>query len=69
MIRRDHGVELAADRANKDGVGGKGSEELRAGGRGTQHQVVLVAEPTTFAPVRIERAERDARIGDPEPLA
>ena len=68
VIRRDHGVELAAHRANEDRVRRKRTENSgRFGGR-SQDLVVLRAEPPAVAGVRIQCAQRDPRLIDAEPL-
>ena len=69
MIGRDDRVEGAAHRAHEDGVGGKGTGDPRLPRCRREQQIVLATEAATVAGVRIERAERDARLGDAEPLA
>ena len=69
VIRRDHGVELAAHRAHEHGVGGERPGEPAGARGGREHAVVLVAEPAVVAGVRVERAQREARLGDAEPVA
>ena len=69
VIRRDHRVELAAHRAHEDGVGGKRAGDAGRARGGREQLVVLAAEAAAVAGVRIERAERDARLGDAEPVA
>jgi hypothetical protein len=65
VVRRDHGVEGAAQGAHEHGVGRERAGEAEpAGGRGEQ-LVVLASEPAAVAGVRVEGAEREARRLDP----
>ena len=68
VIRREHRVELAPHRAHEHGIRRQwagGAERL--GGR-PEHPVLLVAEETRFAGVRIDRAEREPGPLDSPPL-
>jgi hypothetical protein len=57
VVRCDHGIELAPERANEHGVGRQrtGGPELL--GRGVEHAVVLVSEETRLPRMRIECAD------------
>ena len=58
-----------AHRAHEHRVGGKWAEQTVRARGGSEQLVVLGAEAAAVAGVRIERAERDARLGDAEPVA
>jgi len=68
VIRRNHGVELAAHGAHKDRVGGKGAGDFRFPRRGSKKLGVLVAKSSRVTAVWVEGAESDARLGDPQPV-
>jgi len=68
VIGRDHRVEFAAHGANEHGIGGKWSGDSCFRGRGGEQRCVFLAEPSGVSRVGIERAERDSRLGDSEPL-
>ena len=67
VIRRQHGVELAAHRAHEDGIGGQRPGGTQTVGGRRQNARLLVAEESLLAGVRVEGAERQPRLGDAEP--
>jgi len=69
VIRRDDGIELAADGAHEHGVGGERSFDLRFARGRREHLFIFISEAATVARVRVERAEGDPRLGDAEPFA
>jgi len=69
VVRRDHCIELATHRAHEYRVGGKGSVDSGSARRGRENVRVLIAESAAIARVWIERAQRDARLRDVEPVA
>jgi hypothetical protein len=69
VIRRDHRIELTADGSDEDRIGGKGSGDLRSPGGRCQELRFFISESSTVAGVRVQRAQRDARLGDPEPVS
>jgi len=69
MVRRDHRVELSAHGANEHRVGGKWSGDLRLARCWPKQLHFLVAESLSVARVRVQRAKRDARLTDSQPLA
>jgi len=68
VIGRDHGVELPSHRADEDGVGGIRAFYPRLARGGSQQLRVFVAKSPSIPSVRIDRAQRDARRADAEPL-
>jgi len=67
VIGCDHRVELSSHRAHKYSVGGKRSADAGAPGGRREDQVVFVAKAATIAGVRVQRAERYARLLNSEP--
>jgi len=68
VIRRDHRVELALHRAHEHGVRGKGPRDPGLAGGRREHIFVFHAKPAAVTAVGIQRAQRDARVADAEPL-
>jgi hypothetical protein len=68
VIWGDHRVELPTHCPHEHGVRRKGSGYSRLARGRSQQVLVLIAETSAVARVRVERAERDARLGDAEPL-
>jgi len=68
VVGRDHRIELAAHRAHENSVGGKRPLNSRGAGGGCEKRRVFVPESAAIAPVRIQRAQGNSRLGDAEPL-
>jgi hypothetical protein len=68
VVRRDHRIELAAHRAHEHRVGGERSADAGFARRGREKVHVIAAESPAVTRMRIERAERDSRLVDAEPL-
>ena len=68
MIRRNHGVELAAHRADKNSIRGEraGQPSFTRGRR--KELLVFISEPPAVAGVRVEGTESNARLTDCEPI-
>jgi hypothetical protein len=69
VVRSNYRVELAAHCAHEDRVCGKWSIDSSCTRRRRQKRRVLLSEPSAIAPMRIQRAERDPWLRDPEPAA
>jgi len=69
VVGRDYHIELAAHGAHEYRVGGKRSVDSGSARRGRENVRVLIAESAAIAGVWIERAQRDARLGDVKPVA
>jgi len=69
VVRRDNRVELAPHGADKNSIGGERSGDLRFPSRRSEQLCFLVSESSSVTGVRIERAQRDARLGDAEPVS
>jgi hypothetical protein len=68
VVRRDHRVEFAAYGAHKDCVSRKRPGDSRRSGRRRQQLGIFVAKTATITGMRIQRAQRDPRRGNAEPL-
>jgi len=68
VIRRDYRVEFAAHRAHENRVGRKWPEDQGLPRGGSQNVLILRPETAIVAGVRIQRAQRDPRRGNPEPV-
>jgi hypothetical protein len=67
VVRRKHRVELAPHCAYEHGVRRIRSAQSRTHCGRSQHPLLFIAEPAAFPGVRIEGAQRDAWLLDPEP--
>ena len=68
VIRRQHGIELSAHRPHEHGIRRKRPRRTEQGGGGPEHPLLLVAEQSVLAGMRIHRAHRDPRRRDAPPL-
>jgi len=68
VVRRDDGIELSFHRAHEHRVGRIRSRYPGLASRWGKHVFVLLAEPAAIATVRVQRAQRDARLRDRKPV-
>jgi hypothetical protein len=69
VVRSDNRIEFAAHGTDENSIGGKGSGDLRIPGRRSEQLCVLVPKSSSVTGVWIERTQRDARLGDAEPVS
>jgi hypothetical protein len=67
VIRCDHCVELAAHRSHEDGISRERTGDASLARRRGEQVHVFTAKPATVTRMRVERAKRDAWLGDSKP--
>jgi len=69
VVGRDHGVEFTAHGAHEHRVRREWPGDFRRSRSGSENIGVFVAESSRIARVRVESAECNPWLGDPEPLS